>query len=177
MGVNQVKIGVDRIGLFRVKIGVNWIATYPPMLGSTRENEFGNMLWSLSFSIIFLLGIKEINFLTLFKIFAFFTLSLKYKLFTYLLRWSSEPSIDPWLTRIEMVFNGMISSISKSRYWQASALLRYSILPGCPDGPDSGILSIIPWSRSWLSKSVLNSNWSDPGRSFSIFVTSKLSGP
>ena len=44
MGVNQVRIGVDRIGLFRVKIGVNWIATYPPMLGSIRENEFGNKL-------------------------------------------------------------------------------------------------------------------------------------
>ena len=156
------------------------MATYPPTLRSIRDDELGNMLWSLSFSIIFLLGVKEINFLTLFKIFAFFTLSLNLKLLTYLFRRSSGPSersMDPWLTRIEMVFNGMISSISKSRYWQASALLRYSILPGCPDGPDSGILSIMPWSRSWLSKSVLNSNWSDPGRSFSIFVTSKLSGP
>ena len=44
MGVNQVRIGVDRIGLFRVEIGVNWMATYPPTLGSIRDNEFGNML-------------------------------------------------------------------------------------------------------------------------------------
>ena len=75
------------------------MTTYPPTLGSIRDNELGNMLWSLSFGIIFLLGVKEINFLTLFKIFAFFTLALKYKLFACLVRRSSEPFkryIGPW---------------------------------------------------------------------------------
>ena len=78
VGVNQVIIGIDKItiGLVRVKIGVNRMTTYPPTLSAIRNNEFGNVLRSLSFSIIFLLGIKEINFLTFFKIFAFFTLAL-----------------------------------------------------------------------------------------------------
>ena len=56
------------------------IATYPPTLRSIWDNELGNMLWSFAFRILFLLGVKEIDLLALFKIFTFFTLALNSKL-------------------------------------------------------------------------------------------------
>ena len=45
MGVNQVRMEVNRIniGLVRVKMGVNRMATYPPTLSTIRDNEFGDM--------------------------------------------------------------------------------------------------------------------------------------
>lgn len=77
------------------------MATYPPTLRSVRDNELGDMLWSFSFRILFFLGIKEINFLPLLKIFAFFALALNSKLgsVTFRVQSTDKASTGPWFEK------------------------------------------------------------------------------